>query len=126
MTRTAKELGEKTAADVRDEWIKDAEVILGSGKEHMGIIIFLRSKGLGPDQARKVSFDIFDEARSRLLRGQMGYRFLAWTLISLGFLLPLVCFIMTSGGLVFVAAAPLILGGILLGRQLKPSRLPED
>ncbi len=126
MTKTEKEAGGKTAADVREEWIKDAVLILGSGKGHMGIIIFLRSKGLAPDQARKVSFDIFDEARRRVWRGQMGYRLLAWTLIALGFLLPVVCFIITSGGLVFVAATPLILGGILLGKQLKPSRLPEN
>lgn len=116
---------EKTADDVREEWVRSAEVLLGIGKGHMGVITFLRSKGLGADEAKKVSFDIFDEAKRRLVRSQMGYRIAAWILIALGILLPLILFIMHSRVVIF-AAAPIIGGVILLGKLVNPSRLPES
>jgi hypothetical protein len=117
--------GEKTAEDVREEWIKKAEVLLGVGKGHMGIIAFLRSKGLGPDEAKKVSFDIFDEAKRRLMRSQLGYRIVAWGFIALGVLLPTALFVM-SRGVVLISAVPIIGGVILLGKLVNPSRLPEE
>lgn len=115
----------KTADDVREEWIGSAEEILRAGKGHMGIITFLRSKGLRPDEAKKVSYDIFDEAKRRLLRSQLAYRAVAWSLILVGLLLPVALFFLMSGGLVFIAGTPLIGGGIMLGKLLKPSRLPQ-
>jgi len=118
-------MAEKTAADVKEEWIKSAEVLLGVGKGHMGIISFLRSKGLTADEAKKVSFDIFDEAKRRLLWSQKGYLILGWFFIALGVLLPVVLLFMQAR-IVIVAGAPIIGGVILLGRLVNPSRLPED
>ncbi|MDA9831856.1 hypothetical protein N9C66_11015, partial [Akkermansiaceae bacterium] len=102
------ESAQKTADDVREEWIGSAEEILRAGKGHMGIITFLRSKGLRPDEAKKVSYDIFDEAKRRLLRSQLAYRAVAWSLILVGLLLPVALFFLMSGGLVFIAGTPLI------------------
>lgn len=114
----------KTASDVREEWVKSAEVMLGAGKGHMGIITYLRTKGPGPDEAKKISFDIFDEAKRRLMRSQLGYRIVAWGFIALGVLLPIALFVM-SRGVVLISAVPIIGGVILLGKLVNPSRLPE-
>ncbi|MEN8772728.1 MAG: hypothetical protein ABF380_16250 [Akkermansiaceae bacterium] len=114
----------KTAADVREEWIGSAEVILGAGKGHMGIITFLRSKGVERNEAKEVSFDIFDEAKRRLMRSQLGYRVVAWGFIALGILLPIALFLLSRGG-VLISAVPIIGGTILLGKLVNPARLPE-
>lgn len=115
---------EKTAKDIREEWVKRAEVLLGVGKGHMGIISFLRSKGLGPDEAKKVSYDIFDEAKRRLMRSQRGYRIGAWVFIVGGVVvLGAHVFGLLKG---FGLAVFLIIGGVLiLGKIVSPDRLPE-
>lgn len=96
----------KTADDVREQWTGGAEDIIRAGKGHMGIITFLRSKGLRPDEAKKVSYDIFDEAKRRLLRSQLAYRAVAWSLILVGLLVAFALFFLMSGGLVLLRELP--------------------
>lgn len=117
---------QKSAEDVREEWIRSAEVLLGVGKGHMGIIMFLRSKGLDADKAKRVSFDIFDEAKRRLMRGQRWYRLAAWIVIGLGVLMLPLIFIFMVPRVAFGAGALMVGGAILLGKLVNPARLPED
>ena len=109
----------------RGEWISHAEVLLGSGKGHMGIILYLRSQGMAPDLAKRISFDVFDEAKRRLRRSQMLYLIAGWFFIALGILGPLLLLIFTSRIVVF-SAMPLLGGLALLSKVINPSRLPQE
>ncbi len=116
------ELEENRAAR-RERWISDAVVKLGAGKGHMGIIAYLRDQKMSPELAKKISYDIFDEAKRRLMRSQLGYRIVGWGLILLGVLLPVGLLLMHSRIIVF-SGLPLIGGMILLSKLVNPSRLP--
>ena len=120
------QLPDKSSDDVREEWIRSAEVLLGVGKGHMGIITFLRSKGLDPEKAKRVSFDIFDEAKKRLVRSQRWYRLAAWFFIGMGFLMLPLVFVFKAPRIGIAAGVPMIGGVVLLGKLVNPSRLPED
>ena len=109
---------------IREDWISKAEVLLGVGKGHMGIITYLRSQGLGPDEAKKISYDIFDEAKRRIKKSQFFYRIIAWAFIIAGFAMPIILFFALSR-FVVISAAPMIGGVLLLGKLVDPPRLPE-
>ncbi|MGD1979685.1 MAG: hypothetical protein PVJ98_09840 [Akkermansiaceae bacterium] len=117
---------EKSPADVREEWIRSAEVILGLGKGHMGVIGFLQSKGLPPEKAKAVSYDIFDEAKRRIMKSQRWYRLLARILIIMGFVTMVGGVILFWLRAAFIGGIPMIGGVMLLGKLVNPSRLPED
>ncbi|MGJ8697815.1 MAG: hypothetical protein ACSHYF_15970 [Verrucomicrobiaceae bacterium] len=109
---------------LREGWISHAEVLLGAGKGHLGVICYLRDEGLAADDAKRVSYDIFDEAKRRLLKSQRVYRFLGWGLIAFGLLGPILLFVLRSQ-IVIVSAAPLLVGLGFLSKVANPSRLPE-
>jgi len=99
-------------AKMRDQWIGVAYNILKEGKSHISIITFLRSKGLSDENAKKLSKDIFVQAKKRLLKEQIALRVLAWLLIITGAILPIILLIM--GRVSIFAAFPVVIGiGIL-------------
>ena len=110
---------------MRERWISEAEIILGAGRGHLGIINFLRSQGMSNDEAKKVSFDIFDEAKRRLMKGQRPQIFLGWFLIALGVITPIALFALQAR-IVVLSTAPILGGIFLLFKVVKPSRLPKD
>jgi len=106
------------------EYVERAEVMLGARKGHIAIINYLRKQGMTPDQAKKMSYPIFDEAKASLMVSQNLFRFVAWFLIIMGIVAPIVM-VIRGAGFVIVSGAPLILGGLLLNYLIVPSRLPE-
>ncbi len=108
----------------RKMWISRSVDILGSGKGHIGVINFLRTQGLSPDSAKVVSYDIFNQAKARLMRQQLPHRIIAWILIGVGAVSAIVLFIMGwVAAYTFVAVG---LGLILLFRLPNPKRLPKS
>jgi hypothetical protein len=105
--------------------IRACEVILGCGGGHTGIINALRNKGHSYEEAKRLSYFYFDEAKKRLMRSQLGSIILANGLILLGIMLPVILLIMDTGFLI-VAGGPIILGVFLKSKILNPSRLPEN
>ncbi|NWK56475.1 hypothetical protein HW115_12705 [Verrucomicrobiaceae bacterium N1E253] len=109
---------------LRDQWIREAEVLLGMGKGHLGVINMLRASGMSTDMAKRTSFDIFDQAKIKLLKSQRLERCLAWLLITAGILAPVAMYIAKLDYYVF-SIAPIGAGYMMLTKLPNPSRLPE-
>lgn len=108
----------------REQWVQKAEVLLGSGQGHIALINYLRTQGMSHDDAKKISYDIFDEAKRRLMRSQKGIIALGYFLIFIGIFTPLALLILQAR-LVVIAAAPVLAGLFVLSKVVRPSRLPE-
>ena len=117
-------MNEDTAL-MRQRWISEAEIILGAGKGHLGVINYLRSQGMNGDDAKKASYDIFDQAKSRLMRSQLPQTILGWILIAIGVVTPIALFVLQARVVIF-SLAPILGGIFVLFKVVKPSRLPEE
>ncbi|WP_159435077.1 hypothetical protein [Rubritalea squalenifaciens] len=108
----------------RQEWIHQAEIILGSGQGHIAVINYLRSQGMSHDNAKAISYDIFDCARRKLMRSQFPLIFSAYVMMFVGIFVPIALFLVRSP-LAFVSAPPFIAGIVLHYKVIRPSRLPQ-
>ena len=115
---------EKETAAMREKWIAESEIRLGAGKGHLGVINYLRQQGLSGDNAKKASYDIFDQAKARLMKRQRPQIIFGWVLILLGIITPIALFVLQARVVVF-SVAPVIAGIFVLFKVVKPSRLPE-
>ena len=103
------------AKQMRESWIREGEIVLSSGRGHLGIINMLRSYGMDHVAAKKASYDIFDQAKLRLMKSLRLQRVVAWLMIIGGFLLPgLYLFSLTAIGIGWLFKLP------------NPSRLTEN
>ncbi len=109
---------------IRARWIKQSVSILEDGKGHLGIVNYLRTQRLTPDEAKVVSYVIFDGALTRLRLKQFPIRIFAWLLIFTGAATPIAMYFLNRPVIIF-AAAPIVFGFILLAKLQKPTRLPR-
>lgn len=110
---------------MRESWIREGEIVLGSGSGHLGIINMLRSYGMDHVAAKKASYDIFDQAKLRLMKSLRLQKVIAWLMIIGGILLPIITFLSGAGFYIF-SLTPIGLGAVWLQKLPNPSRLPEN
>ena len=104
--------------------IQEAVELLAQGRGHIGIINLIRRKGESAENAKRLSYPIFDEAKRRLRKQQIPVIFSGWFLI-IGFLiLPTILFFSDVGFAVYMYA-PIFAGAIILAKVQNPERLPE-
>ena len=101
--------------NMREGWIREAEVVLSAGRGYLGVISMLRSYGMDHVTAKKASYDIFDQAKLRLMKSLRLQKVVAWLMIIGGLLL--------SGFYLFSLTA---IGICWLFKLPNPSRLTEN
>ena len=112
-------------AILREQLIAGAVDVLWAGKGHLGVINYIRLKGGNIGNAKKLSYDIFDEARVRLMRRQRIQIIIGWILIAAGVALPIIMFVMHARVMI-LTTAPILAGIAMLAKVIRPSRLPEQ
>ncbi len=106
--------------------VRKAVTMLRAGSTHIAVVNSLKSVGLSFDDAKRESGFVFSEARRRLRRSQRFHRFIAWSLIVLGSVLPFATYLSSAGTLVAISAMPM-LGGIgILAKLPNPKPLPTE
>jgi VIT1/CCC1 family predicted Fe2+/Mn2+ transporter len=105
------------------KYASKAEVLLGAYKGHLGIINMLRAQGYSIDEAKRLSYPLFDEAKIRLIKSQRPLIFISLLLFFLGVFLPLIMFLIGASFNIF-STFPLIGGVIFWRKVVRPSRLP--
>lgn len=110
--------------NLRESWIQEAVVVLSIGKGHLGVINMLRSYGMSNDSAMEISYDVFEQARLRLLRMQRGRKLLAWLLILSGMLIPFLM-LLSGLGIWYFSFAPMAIGAAMLFKMPNPTSLPR-
>ncbi len=107
----------------KELWVEESVALLASGRGHSGIINMLRLKGMDLEMAQRVSGELFDVAKPRLVKKQRPMLILGWLFILIGILMPIVMFF--SGiGYYIVSFAPCALGLTMLSKVHNPERLP--
>lgn len=109
---------------LKEAWIDQAVFMLENGDSQISIITYLRSQGVSDDLAKELSYDVFAAARKKLRKKQRPHRIIAWSLIALGFILPLALFL--AGWIVIYSIAPAIAGMGYLAKLPKPKSLPRE
>ena len=115
---------EQLSPEVFERYVAQAEILLGAGKGHLGIINFLRSDGWEQQKAKELSYPIFDAAAETILRQQKVITIAGWSFIVFGGIAPFIP-LMFGYPISYVSAATALLGWFLLGKVVRPARLPE-
>jgi hypothetical protein len=105
------------------KYASKAEVLLGAYKGHLGIINMLRAQGYSIDEAKRLSYPLFDEAKIRLIKSQRPLIFISLFLFFLGVFLPLIMLLM-GASFTILSTVPLIGGVIFWRKVVRPRRLP--
>ncbi len=105
-----------------EKYISRADVVLGC-KGHLGIINMLRSDGYSVDDAKRLSYPLFDEAFRRIMREQLPLIILARVFFFLGGILPFILLIY-NGNLYPILFGLLIVGFMIRQKIIRPSRIP--
>ena len=109
----------------RDKQVRDCLVLLGAGKDQLSIINYLRKNGYNNEEAKKLSYSLFDEAKKKLMRSQILPRILANGSMGLGVLIALFVLVMNLEiDTFYLAAIPFCFGLYLRTKVVNPSRLP--
>lgn len=117
------------STNFRDDLVQQASQVFAHGKGHLGVINMLTTMGFSNDEAKAVSYEIFDDAKLHLRRSQLHIRCVAWGLILIGVLLSLVPGIIYRGFELRTLAISFILAFIgirTLSKLPNPSRLPNN
>ena len=114
----------KDVVAIREGWIRRGTDILEEGKGHLGIINMIRSEGVDDDKAKRLSYDVFDEAVSRLRRRRRPHRMIGTILVLVG-VFPFFAGALGQQKAMLVSGLPVILGVYMLSRQPRATRLPE-
>ena len=124
LARTATDDG-GSLPDGREAAILRAFELLKSGKDQWAVVNDLRSSGLPPDDAKRESYPVFDEAKRRLSRLQFLPRVAALMLIVSGVVIPL-GLLWAGAGYLVVSSIPIVAGLAILFKLPNPKRVRPD
>ena len=114
----------KESPALKKEWTQRSVTMLEQGDSQISIITFLRSQGVSDELAKELSYDIFAAARKQIRRKQLPHRIIAWSLIAIGIVLPII--LLLKGRIVIYSVVPIILGMGYLQKLPNPKGLPRN
>ncbi len=108
----------------REKQVNHCLVLLEMRKDQLAIINYLRKNGYSVEEAKNLSYGLFDQAKKKLMRSQLLTLILAYVFFAIGLIAAFSAFYMGLNIALYLFWMPICFGMFLKTKIINPTRLP--